>query len=330
MVWKLYFDGANSKEENGATVLLVSPKGNLIPLSCNLECEATNNVAEYEVLLLGLQAIKNLNIRCLKVIEDSKLVVKEIRNQCQTKHPRLKDYKNEVWDLIENIFLAFNIQFMHNEHNRMENSLVIDVRNFKPPQNPLLRYEVEFYWKDPVRILLLCLVEEEISKEIDEFHNFVCGGHYSWRATTHKILKFGFYWPKILSEVHKYVRACEKCQIFTEKQKLVPLPLIHDFVEEPFRKWGIGFIGEIHPPSSGQQKWILTTTYYYMKWVEAIETRNANDAVVIKFMEENILVQFGCPKNIITDSTQVFKSAKFLSFCQKYNIIVGHSTNYYP
>lgn len=42
---ELYFDGANSKEENGVGVLLVSPKGSFIPLSFKMEFEATNNMA---------------------------------------------------------------------------------------------------------------------------------------------------------------------------------------------------------------------------------------------------------------------------------------------
>ena len=104
-------------------------------------------------------------------------------------------------------------------------------------------------------ILILFLVEEEIHKVMDEFHNCACGGHYSWIDTTHKILKAGFYWPKLFGEVHAYVRAYEKCQMFAEKRKLASLPLIPIFVEEPFRQWGLDFIGEIHPPSSGQHKW---------------------------------------------------------------------------
>ena len=51
---KLYFDGANSKDGNGAKVLLVSSKGILIPLPFKLEFEATNNVVEYEAFLLGI------------------------------------------------------------------------------------------------------------------------------------------------------------------------------------------------------------------------------------------------------------------------------------
>jgi transposase InsO family protein len=81
---------------------------------------------------------------------------------------------------------------------------------------------------------------------------------------------------------------------------------------------------------SAQHKWILTATDYFSKWVEAIPTRNATDSVVINFLEENILARFGCPRKIITDNAQAFKYVAMINFCQKYNIILGHSTTYYP
>lgn len=108
-VWKLHFDGAYSRQGNGAGLLLVSLEGSLIPLYFKLEFEATKNVVEYEALLFGMKATKIFNIECLIVFEDSYLVVKQIKNQCKAKHLRLKAYKNEVCDLVEFFFLAFNI-----------------------------------------------------------------------------------------------------------------------------------------------------------------------------------------------------------------------------
>ena len=68
--------------------------------------------------------------------------------------------------------------------------------------------------------------------------------------------------------------------MFAGKQKILPLPLTPIVLDCPFQQWGLDFIGEIHPPSSGQHRWTLTTTYYFTKWIEAIPTRNATDKVV--------------------------------------------------
>jgi hypothetical protein len=70
------------------------------------------------------------------------------------------------------------------------------------------------YWKDPGGILLSCLLEEEVEKIIIEFHKGDFGGHHYWKTTMHKILRVGFYWPGIFSDVYKEVSSCHECQIF--------------------------------------------------------------------------------------------------------------------
>ena len=52
--WKLYFDGAANSTENGVEVVLVSPKGQKIPVSIKLNFGCTNNVTKYEVCIVGL------------------------------------------------------------------------------------------------------------------------------------------------------------------------------------------------------------------------------------------------------------------------------------
>jgi len=53
--------------------------------------------------------------------------------------------------------------------------------------------ENQLYWKDPLSFLLVCLVESETERIISEFHEGVCGGHHTWRATAYKILRAGYY-----------------------------------------------------------------------------------------------------------------------------------------
>lgn len=185
------------------------------------------------------------------------------------------------------------------------------------------------YWKDPGGILLNCLVEEEAKKVVEDFHKGDCWGHLFWKTTANKILRVGYYWPSLFSDVYKAVKSCHECQIFQGKQKLQPLPLKPIEVSAPFQQWGLDFIGEIHPASSGQHRWILTATDYFTKWIEAIPTRQATDSVITSFLENNILSCFGCPIKLITDNATAFKSKKMVDFCYKYNISLGHSTAYH-
>eukprot|EP00253_Pinus_taeda_P011350 PITA_11350 len=158
------------------------------------------------------------------------------------------------------------------------------------------------YWKNYEGILLKCLTEDETNSVMREFH----------------------------ADVKEFTTSCHKCQIFEGKRKLLPLPLKPVSVEIPFQQWGLDFVGEIHPSSSGPHKWILTTTDYFTKWIEAIPCRQANDSTIIQFLQNNILSRFGYPEKIITDNASAFKSNKIINFCHKYHITLGHSTTYYP
>ena len=161
-----------------------------------------------------------------------------------------------------------------------------------------------FYWKDPGGVLLNFLLENESQQMVKEFHKGDYGGHHSWKVTPNKILRAGFYWPSLFSDVYKETSTCHQCQIFYGKRKVIN-PIT---VEAHFQQWGLDFIGEINPNSSGQHKWILTAADYFTKWIEAIPTRRATETVIMDFLEENILARFWCPRRILTDNAASFNS----------------------
>ena len=94
--------------------------------------------------------------------------------------------------------------------------------------------ENNLYWKDPTGILLRCVNEEEAQQIMIEMHASTCGGHLYWKSTTNKILKAGYYWPSLYSDVYAKIRACIPCQQFEGKQKLLPLPLFPIYVKALF------------------------------------------------------------------------------------------------
>lgn len=185
-------------------------------------------------------------------------------------------------------------------------------------------------WRNPEGVILRCVDEVEAKRLISEFHSGFCGGHYAAKPTAHKILRAGYFWPSIFAAVHKYVRGCQACQLFTGKQKLASLPLQPVVVEAPFQQWGLDFIGKFNENSSNGYSWIITATDYFTKWVEAIPTKHATDKVVMDFLEDKIITRFGVPAKITTDNAKAFSSAEFSSFCFKYGIVLSHSSNYYP
>jgi ribonuclease HI len=93
--------------------------------------------------VLGLRATKYMAIDCLAVFGDSELIINQVKNIYQYKQQRLKKYKNNVLDLIDNFFLAFNISFIPREENQEAYSMALDANNFRPPIGPNIKYQVE-------------------------------------------------------------------------------------------------------------------------------------------------------------------------------------------
>jgi hypothetical protein len=52
--WQMYFDGACRKSGAGAGVVFVTPDEAILPYSFTLTSAVSNNVAEYEALIIGL------------------------------------------------------------------------------------------------------------------------------------------------------------------------------------------------------------------------------------------------------------------------------------
>ena len=74
-VWDMFFDGACSKQAAGAGVVLMSPTQEFIHLSFKLTFQVTNNIAEYEALILGLNTAKEMGIKGLKVFGDTDHII---------------------------------------------------------------------------------------------------------------------------------------------------------------------------------------------------------------------------------------------------------------
>ena len=66
-------------------------------------------------------------------------------------------------------------------------------------------------WRNPDGLILRCVDEPESKKLMVEFHAGFCGGHFVARTTDHKILRAGYYWPNLFSDVHKSVKVFPQC-----------------------------------------------------------------------------------------------------------------------
>jgi hypothetical protein len=61
--WVMYFDRSYTLKGVGAGVVLIPVEGDILKYTIQLEFQATNNIAEYEGLVMGLRLAKDLGIR---------------------------------------------------------------------------------------------------------------------------------------------------------------------------------------------------------------------------------------------------------------------------
>ena len=90
----MYSDGSINKEGYGVGIWIISPNREFKVYYFKLTFECTNNVAEYEGLMLGLHDLKDLQGKRIDVFGDSELVVNQVNDSYQTKHLRMRAYKN--------------------------------------------------------------------------------------------------------------------------------------------------------------------------------------------------------------------------------------------
>lgn len=88
--------------------------------------EATNNVAEYEGLMLGMRMALGYGVDDLQLISDSKLVVEQVLGVWQVKEPRLKILCAEAREMATQ-FLKCEILHVAREENVAADKLVTDL-----------------------------------------------------------------------------------------------------------------------------------------------------------------------------------------------------------
>lgn len=90
--------------------------------SYTLNFQCTDNIEEYEALLLVLQLLKKLGAKRISVHGDSKLIIKHIKGEYYANHPRLRAYRNVVLDFLQT-FVEYDLAVIPRNRNILANGL---------------------------------------------------------------------------------------------------------------------------------------------------------------------------------------------------------------
>jgi ribonuclease HI len=108
--WAMYFDGAVNVSGNGASAVIISLEGKQYPISVKLHFSCTNNTAEYEACIHGLEAALEMKVWKLEVHGDSMLIICQVKGEWQTRDEKLRPYQEYLSKLAESFD---EIEFTH-------------------------------------------------------------------------------------------------------------------------------------------------------------------------------------------------------------------------
>ncbi|XP_059310872.1 uncharacterized protein LOC132062290 [Lycium ferocissimum] len=343
--WKMYFDGAAQRDGAGAGVVFVTPQGEVLPYSFTLTQRCSNNVAEYQALILGLEMAVDMKRFC-----DSRWL-----GDVTLQHvPRRENKKADALAALASaLTLPDQTQVTicqkwvvppSNEDEGAESELehlvavseaakedwrqpIIDYLSYGIlPEDSRRRTEIRrraprfLYYKDTLYrrsfegILLRCLGEDEAVQALQEAHSGVCGSHQSGPKLHFHIKRMGYYWPTMVKDCLDYARRCKACQFHANFIHQPPEALHPTVASWPFDAWGLDVVGPL-PKSSGGHLYILAVTDYFSKWAEAVALKEVKKENVANFIRVNIIYRFGIPRYIITDNGKPFDNKLMNKIC---------------
>ena len=94
--WIAYTDGAWGQAGAGASAVLTAPSGVRLKYAARLEFKSTNNIAEYEGLILALSKAKALGAKTLIVKTDSQVITGQVEKEYTAREPELIKYLSVV------------------------------------------------------------------------------------------------------------------------------------------------------------------------------------------------------------------------------------------
>ncbi|CAF3434864.1 unnamed protein product [Rotaria socialis] len=143
-----------------------------------------------------------------------------------------------------------------------------------------------------------------------------------------ELLRTRAWWPRMNNDIKQWIKTCTKCQLsICGKTTTEPL---HPLIPVPaFHRWSLDFIGQL-PTTLNGNRWVLVAIDHTTKWPIVKAVQNAKHEIVAKFVYEEIVLNFGCPIEIITDRGQNFTTTMLNSYFKLIGIKHILTSVYHP
>ncbi|KAL6319224.1 hypothetical protein AAG906_013898 [Vitis piasezkii] len=352
--WTLRVDGASRSSGSGVGLVLQSPTGEHLEQAIRLGFFASNNEAEYEAILSGLDLALALSVSKLRIYSDSQLVVRHVQKEYEAKDARMARYLAKVRNTLQQ-FTEWTIEKIKRADNGRADALAGIAASLPIKEAILLpvhvqaspsvaekstcntieasqtndqewTHDITEYLRtgtlpgDPkqahkIRVQAACFTTIGAQYVLAELHEGICGNHTGGRSLAHRAHSQGYYWPTMKKDAAAYVQKCDKCQRYAPIPHMPSAALKSVSGPWPFAQWGMDIVGPL-PAAPAQKKFLLVATDYFSKWVEAEAYASIKDKDVTKFVWKNIVCRFGIPQIIIVDNGPQFDKIAFVNFAR--------------
>ncbi|KAL1364401.1 hypothetical protein AAHE18_03G215500 [Arachis hypogaea] len=306
--WKLYFDGSKHKDGAGVGILIISPEGILSEFLFELKYPCSNNMAEYEALILGLEIL----------IGKGAL---ELSKEFKCNNEKLQEYLTTDWELLTS-FQKVSLVHIPRIYNEIANENFKKISQYPSnfwylgmkgklcqAMNFVLMVD-ELYKKGIDGSLLRCLSQDDKDIALGEVHKGICGDHQAGMKMKWVLYRNHVYLPSMIKDCIKYAKACQECQKHGSIQQI-----------PAYEGWALDLIRLIHPPSSKHHKFILVGIDYFKKWVEAVPLIKVGQNEIINFIEEHIIHRFRIPQTLSTDQGTMFTGQRVKNFAASSQVL---------
>lgn len=149
----------------------------------------------------------------------------------------------------------------------------------------------------PNKTTYLIVVPSNLREEIlQASHDEPTAGHLGYARTLRRIQE-KFYWPRLPTDVARYVKTCRECQR-RKRPPTRPAGLLNPIPPpaKPFQQIGMDLLGPF-PTSTSGNRMIIVATDYLTRYAEAKALPNGTAEEVAKFFVNCILLRHGAPRS---------------------------------
>ncbi|PKI41854.1 hypothetical protein CRG98_037759, partial [Punica granatum] len=342
LVWKMYFVVAVNSTGSGIGTVLISLDWRHYPIATKIDFPCTNNVAEYEACIFGLQAVINFKTKDAELVPYHEYLEDLIENFEKISFTYTPHIKNQFAKELASLASIGSIT----KENLIE-TLEIEIHFLLTAQYPAfanrhdrktLRHLAAHYVLSGEMLyrrsfdatLLRCVDENETQRLMEEVHEGSCGPRMNGIMLAKKLMRLGYFGSTMEIDC---VKAC---------LALPPMPSLHQPIKAPtnelhpivapwpFSMWGINMIDPIPPKASNGHLFILVAIDYLSKWIKAIKLASVTAKAVARILKRDIIARYRVLATIITNNAKNLNKKVINKLCAQFKIQHRNSSPYRP